>query len=183
MKAVCPQEGHHARVDGKPGHVAPGGLPRGRIPGVQGTRHVGGPRLDLGDQRHGVAGPAGEFARPAPARCARCRPLETLPRAGDRAVRVGQPRRPQHPRHPAQAGRRARVVRRAEDLSGQPGRERSEFHVRRRREPGRPPGRPVARDAHSSGAGRSGARAHVGAAFREALRRRRAHASVVAHEA
>ena len=58
---------------------------------------------------------------------------EALPRAGDRAVRGGQPRRPQHPRDPASARRSAGAVRRAEDLSRHAGRERSQHHVRDRR--------------------------------------------------
>ena len=43
-------------------------------------------------------------------------PLAAVPRAGDRAVRLGEPRRAQHPRDPASAGRCVRAVRRAEDL-------------------------------------------------------------------
>ncbi len=73
------------------------------------------------------------------------------PRAGHRAVRIGVAGRPQHPRHPAQARRCVRAVRGAEGLSREPGRERSQLHVRRRREPGRPAGRAAARAADPPG--------------------------------
>ena len=56
------QEGHHAGVDGKPGHVARGRLPRRCLPGLQGPWPVGRPGLHLGDQRHRVARPAGQHA-------------------------------------------------------------------------------------------------------------------------
>ncbi len=55
---------------------------------------------------------------------------QAVPRGSDRAVRLGQPARPQHPRDPAQARRCARALRRAEDLSRQPGRQRSQLHLR-----------------------------------------------------
>jgi diaminopimelate decarboxylase/aspartate kinase len=54
-----------------------------------------------------------------------------VPRAGDRSVRLGEPRRAQHPRHPAPAGGRLRVLRGTEDLPREPGRQRSELHLRR----------------------------------------------------
>ncbi len=59
-------------------------------------------------------------------------PVAPVPRAGDRPVRLGEPRRAQHPRDPASARRRLRVLRRAEDLPGEPGRQRSELHLRGR---------------------------------------------------
>ena len=57
------QEGHHAGLAGKPGHVAPGGLPRRCLPDLQAARHVGGPGVDLGDQRHRVARSGRQHAR------------------------------------------------------------------------------------------------------------------------
>ena len=63
-----------------------------------------------------------------------------------------------------QLGRCLRVLRGAEDLSGEPGGQRSELHLRGRREPGRPAGRAAARAADPSGSGRPGAGTHLGAA-------------------
>ena len=158
------QEGHHAGVDGEPGHVAPGRLPRRCLPGVQEPRHVGGPRVHLRDQRHRLAGSGRQHARQR----ARGGPgggaVAPVPRAGDRAVRLGEPGRAQHPRHPAPARRRLRVLRGTEDLPGQPGGQRPELHLRRGREPGRPPGRAAARAADPPGARGPRARAHLAAA-------------------
>ena len=70
------QEGHHAAVAGNARHVAPGGFPGRCVRGVQGSRPVGRPRLHLGDQRHGLAGPGRQLARRPRARGAggrRCR--------------------------------------------------------------------------------------------------------------
>ena len=90
------------------------------------------------------------------------RALAAVPRTGDRALRFGEPRGSQHPRHPAQAGRGARVLRRAEDPSREPGRQRPELHLRRRRVAGRPAGGAAACAADPSGAGRPRARADLG---------------------
>ena len=56
-------QGHHADLARQPRHVAPGRLHGRRVRGVQGTRHVGGPGVDLGDQRHRVARSGGQHAR------------------------------------------------------------------------------------------------------------------------
>ena len=50
------QERHHAGLHGQPRHVAPGRIPGGCVPGVQGSGHVGRSGLDLRDQRHRLAG-------------------------------------------------------------------------------------------------------------------------------
>ena len=147
-------QGHHADLARQPGHVAPGRLHGRRVRGVQGTRHVGGPGVDLGNQRHRVARSGGQHARRRVVGQAAARPVEALRRAGHRTLRLGLAGRPQHPRHPAQARRRLRVVRGAEGVPGQPGRQRPQLHVRGGREPGRPAGRAVARPADPSAAGR-----------------------------
>ena len=104
-----------------------------------------------------------------------------VPRAGDRAVRLGEPGGAQHPRHPAPARRCVRAVRGAEDLSGQPGGERSELHVRGGREPGRPAGRAAARTADPPGAGRSACSARLGSSCsRSRAAQARARAALVA---
>ena len=87
------QEGHHAHLDGNAGHVAPGRLPRRRLRGVQGARRVGGPGLDLGDERHRVAGPGGQRARRPCARGPGRLVVEAVPGRGDRPLRRGEPRR------------------------------------------------------------------------------------------
>ena len=64
------QEGHHAGLDGQPGHVASGGISRRRLPGFQAAGHVGRSHFDLGNQRHRVAGSDRQYARSRGARAA-----------------------------------------------------------------------------------------------------------------
>ena len=86
-------QGHHADLARQPRHVAPGRLHGRRVRGVQGTRHVGGPRVDLGDQRHRVARPGRQYARRRVVRQAAGRPVEAVRRADHRALRLGVARR------------------------------------------------------------------------------------------
>jgi hypothetical protein len=88
------------------------------------------PDLDLGDQCHRVARSGRQLARSAGDRAAVGRSVAAVPCPGDRSVRLREPGRPQHPRHPASARRGLRAVRRAAHLPGEPGRQRSELHLR-----------------------------------------------------
>ncbi len=130
------QEGHHAALARDARHVAPGGLPRRCVCRLQGTRAVGRPRLDVGDQRHRVARPGGELARQPRTRDAGDRAVEAVPGRSDRSVRGGEPGWPQHPVHAASARRRARAVRGTAHLPRHAGGERPQHHVRGRRRAG-----------------------------------------------
>jgi diaminopimelate decarboxylase/aspartate kinase len=136
VQGAVQSQGHHADLARESRHVAPGRLHGRRLHGVQGARHVGRPRIDVGDQRDGVARPGRQHARRRVVRQAAARPVEAVRRAGHRTLRLGVAGRPQHPRHPAQARRRVRAVRRAKGVPGEPGRQRSQLHLRGRRKPG-----------------------------------------------
>ena len=84
-------QGHHADLARQSRHVAPGGLHGRRLRRVQGTRHVGGPGVDLRDQRDRFAGSGGQHARWRVAGQAAAGPVEALECARHRTLR--------HPSH------------------------------------------------------------------------------------
>ena len=91
-----------------------------------------------------------------------------VPRRDPRTLRLAEPARPQYPRHPARARFGVRAVPGPQDLSGEPGGQRSELHLRDRRIAGRPPGASAARAADPEHRLRQGAGAHLAAAVRAA---------------
>ena len=78
VKAVCHRKGITLISLDSPGMWHQVGFLADAFAGVQGTRHVGGPGVDLGDQRHRVARSGGQYARRRAARRARQRDLSKL---------------------------------------------------------------------------------------------------------
>jgi bifunctional diaminopimelate decarboxylase / aspartate kinase len=72
VKAICHQEGHHTPLDGDARACGTRSVSSPTpVASVQGAGPVGGPRLDVGDERHRLARPRREHAGRAP-RSKRC---------------------------------------------------------------------------------------------------------------